>query len=58
MARTVAPECYEDFVDLVVPLLQERGRYKTGYGGSSLRDRLFLSGYRLPADHPAAAFRI
>lgn len=58
LARTVTPECYEDFVDLVVPVLQERGRYKTGYGGSSLRDRLFRSGDRLPLDHPGATYRI
>ena len=25
LARTVTPECYADFVDLVVPELQERG---------------------------------
>lgn len=57
LARTVTPECYEDFVDLVVPVLQERGRYKTSYGGSSLRDRLFGAGDRLPASHPASTFR-
>lgn len=57
LARTVTPECYEDFIDLVVPVLQKRGRYKTSYGGSSLRDRLFGAGDRLPASHPGSAFR-
>ncbi|MEL7088258.1 MAG: hypothetical protein AAGL98_07420, partial [Planctomycetota bacterium] len=30
-----------DFVDLVVPVLQERGRYKTAYGEGTLRHMLF-----------------
>lgn len=57
LARTVAPESYEDFIDLVVPVLQERGRYKTAYGEGTLRSRLFGEGDRLPPRHPAAAFR-
>lgn len=57
LARTVAPESYEDFVDLVVPVLQERGRYKTAYGEGSLRNRLFGEGDRLPARHHGAGFR-
>lgn len=57
LARTVAPESYEDFIDLVVPVLQERGRYKTAYGEDTLRSRLFGDGDRLPRRHPAAAFR-
>ncbi|MBP1876250.1 Dimethyl-sulfide monooxygenase [Ensifer adhaerens] len=57
LARTVAPESYEDFIDLVVPVLQERGRYKTAYGEGSLRNRLFGEGNRLPARHHGAGFR-
>jgi alkanesulfonate monooxygenase SsuD/methylene tetrahydromethanopterin reductase-like flavin-dependent oxidoreductase (luciferase family) len=57
LARTVTPESYEDFIDLVVPVLQERGRYKTAYGADSLRNRLFGGGDRLPDHHPAGAFR-
>lgn len=57
LTRTVTPESYEDFIDLVVPVLQERGRYKTGYGEGSLRNRLFAQGNRLPERHPAARFR-
>lgn len=57
LARTVTPESYEDFIDLVVPVLQERGRYKTAYGEGSLRNRLFGEGDRLPLRHPAAGFR-
>ena len=29
LSRTVVPECFDDFIELVVPLLQERGAYKT-----------------------------
>jgi len=31
LSRTVMPECLETFIDLVVPLLQERGLFKAGY---------------------------
>jgi FMN-dependent oxidoreductase (nitrilotriacetate monooxygenase family) len=57
LARTVSPESYEDFIDLVVPVLQDRGRYKTAYGESTLRNRLFGRGDRLSDGHPAARFR-
>lgn len=57
LARTVTPECYEDFVELVIPVLQERGRYKTSYGDRSLRNRLFGAGDRLPEGHPGTRFR-
>jgi hypothetical protein len=48
---------YEDFVDLVVPELQDRGVYKTAYAEGSLRRKLFDAGDRLPARHAAAQFR-
>ncbi|MGQ3211870.1 MAG: LLM class flavin-dependent oxidoreductase [Shinella sp.] len=57
LARTVAPESYEDFINLVVPVLQERGRYKTAYGEGSLRSRLFGEGDRLPERHHGATYR-
>jgi len=41
LSRTVAPEGLEDFVDLVVPVLQERGIYKTAYRPGPLREKLF-----------------
>ena len=31
LARTVSPECFDDFIALVVPRLQERGAFKTAY---------------------------
>ncbi len=40
LARTVTPECFETFVDLVVPELQRRGAYKTRYADGTLRSKL------------------
>ncbi len=34
------PDGLTDFVDMVVPLLQERGLYRSAYEGRTLRDRL------------------
>ena len=56
LSRTVAPECFDDFIALVVPLLQERGVYKTHYAEGTLRGKLFGRD-RLPASHPVAACR-
>jgi hypothetical protein len=57
LSRTVMPECLESFIDLVVPVLQERGIYKTGYAPGTYREKLFGAGARLPADHAAARHR-
>ena len=40
LAATYTPGCFEEFVDLVVPELQRRGRFRTEYTGSTLRDNL------------------
>ena len=37
------PEGLEDFTQLVVPILQERGLFRTDYKGSTLRDHLGLA---------------
>jgi FMN-dependent oxidoreductase (nitrilotriacetate monooxygenase family) len=55
LSRTVIPECLEDVVTLLVPALQERGRYKRGYAEGTYREKLFGAGPRLAAPHPAAA---
>lgn len=58
LTRTVAPECYRDFIDLVIPELQERGLYKTAYAEGTLREKLFGQGQaRLPARHHGATLR-
>jgi len=57
LAYTVLPECFEDFVNLVVPELQNRGIYKTDYKEGTMRQKLFGRGDRLPATHPADLVR-
>ncbi|MGE0700377.1 MAG: LLM class flavin-dependent oxidoreductase [Hyphomicrobiaceae bacterium] len=56
LAYAVMPESFEDVVDLVVPELQSRGRFKTAYRPGTLRDKLFGRS-RLAQGHPAAGFR-
>lgn len=57
LTRTVTPESYADFIDLVIPQLQARGRYKTAYADGALRHKLFGHGPRLPNSHTAAHWR-
>jgi long-chain alkane monooxygenase len=48
------PGSFTDFVELVVPELQRRGRVRTSYEGTTLREHLFGPGHkRLAPDHPA-----
>jgi FMN-dependent oxidoreductase (nitrilotriacetate monooxygenase family) len=56
LSRIVTPESLRDVVDLVVPILQERGVYKRDYAPGTLREKLFGQA-RLPATHPASAYR-
>jgi FMN-dependent oxidoreductase (nitrilotriacetate monooxygenase family) len=56
LSRTVVPECFDDFIELVVPRLQERGAYKTQYTPGTFRNKLFGRD-KLPATHIAASFR-
>ena len=43
LLATYTPGCFEEFVDYVVPELQRRGRYRTQYSGSTLREHLLES---------------
>jgi long-chain alkane monooxygenase len=52
----VRPETFVDVVDLLVPELQRRGRYKTAYEKGVLREKLFGHA-RLGEEHPAAEHR-
>ncbi len=52
----VLPDSYTDFVDFVVPVLQERGLFKKDYESGTFREKLFGSP-RLSKGHPGAAFR-
>jgi FMN-dependent oxidoreductase (nitrilotriacetate monooxygenase family) len=56
LASAVMPETFTDFVELVVPELQRRGRMKRAYAPGTLRDKLFGRA-RLPATHAASEFR-
>ncbi|EUB97841.1 FMN-dependent oxidoreductase, nitrilotriacetate monooxygenase family [Rhizobium sp. CF080] len=57
LSRTVVPECFDDIIELVIPILQERGLYKTGYREGPFREKLFGTP-RLPERHIAARYRI
>ncbi|MCL6244559.1 LLM class flavin-dependent oxidoreductase [Acinetobacter sp. ANC 7200] len=57
LTRTVAPESHQDFIRLVIPELQQRGRYKTAYDTGSLRQKLFQQGDLLATTHPAHRYR-
>ena len=57
LTRTVAPESHHDFIDFVIPQLQQRGRFKTAYNQGSLRNKIFQQGNHLAEQHPAAHFR-
>jgi len=57
LSRTVVPECFDDMIELVIPILQERGLYKTGYRDGTFREKLF-GAPRLPARHVAAKYRV
>jgi hypothetical protein len=56
LAYAVMPETFEDVVEMVVPELQSRGRYKTAYREGSMREKLYGHA-RLGESHPAAAYR-
>ena len=53
----VAPETYDDIVDLLVPELQRRGRYKRSYEPGSFRHKLFGNGPWLAPSHVGRSYR-
>jgi long-chain alkane monooxygenase len=57
LAYAISPGTFEDVVEHLVPELQRRGVHRTEYEDSSLRDRLFGAGDRLPDRHGGATFR-
>lgn len=57
LTRTVAPESHQDFIRLVIPELQQRGRFKTQYEHGTLRQKLIHRGDHLPTEHPVHPFR-
>ncbi|MGQ3280511.1 MAG: NtaA/DmoA family FMN-dependent monooxygenase, partial [Shinella sp.] len=57
LAYALAHESFADVIGYVVPELQRRGVYATGYREGTLRDKLFGDGPYLPESHPAHRFR-
>jgi long-chain alkane monooxygenase len=57
LIRTVTPESFSDFVELVIPELQSRGVYKIDYADGTLRQKLFGRGPILPSRHCGSRFR-
>ncbi|GAJ99490.1 LLM class flavin-dependent oxidoreductase [Geomicrobium sp. JCM 19055] len=56
IAYSVSPGTFEDFVDNVVPILQERGLVRTSYEEGTYRNNLF--GYdQLPEHHVGRTYR-
>lgn len=58
LAYAITPGTFEDFVDGVVPVLQQRGMMQRAYQDGTFREKLFGQGRaRLAAPHPAALAR-
>lgn len=57
IAYAVTPGTFEDFVDLVVPVLQQRGVVWTDYEADTLRGNLYGGRQYLPDHHPARQVR-
>jgi FMN-dependent oxidoreductase (nitrilotriacetate monooxygenase family) len=57
LSRTVVPECFDDVIELVIPILQERGVYKTAYEQGPLRQKLFGEP-RLTGRHIGGRYRV
>ncbi|KHL97066.1 hypothetical protein QW71_03950 [Paenibacillus sp. IHB B 3415] len=58
LERYVLPGGHRDFIEQVVPVLQQRGIFRERYEETTLRERLFGKGaMRLADTHPGAAFR-
>jgi FMN-dependent oxidoreductase (nitrilotriacetate monooxygenase family) len=58
LAATAVPEAFGQIVDLLIPELQRRGRYKTEYAAGTLREKLGGPAARIAAPHPAAAVHL
>ncbi|QMV43480.1 LLM class flavin-dependent oxidoreductase [Cohnella cholangitidis] len=58
LGHLVTPGSLKEVIDGVVPILQERGIYKTEYETGTMREKLFGAGQsRLPERHPGAGYR-
>ena len=58
LAFAVAHDSMRDVVELIVPELQRRGRYRTAYDGGTLRGQVLGGGAQLAPGHVAHAVRL
>lgn len=56
LMRKLAPENYRDFIDLVIPELQNRGLYNEAYEEKSLRHKLFGRGHKFLPSYIASRY--
>jgi hypothetical protein len=57
MAYVTTPGTFADFIDLVIPVLQERDLFKTDYSEGTYREKLFKKSHFLPDEHYGAQYR-
>jgi len=57
LTYTTTPGSFVDFIDGVVPILQQRGLVQTEYAPGTLREKLTGGGPRINDRHPAASYR-
>lgn len=57
LAYALNPGTWEDVIEHLVPVLQDRGRYPTSPEPGTLRSRMFDRGDRLPDTHRGATYR-
>ena len=59
IAQVTTPGTFRDFIQYVIPELQQRGIYRTEYEASTLRENMFGKGNaRLPDNHPGRSYRV
>jgi hypothetical protein len=58
LAFALPHEDMRSVVELIVPELQRRGRYRLDAGGATLHERLLGAGPRLEDSHPGRQVRI
>jgi FMN-dependent oxidoreductase (nitrilotriacetate monooxygenase family) len=56
VASVVQPATIAEFVEHVVPVLQQRGRVQTEYSEGTYREKITGRGPSLPADHPGTQY--
>lgn len=57
MAYVTTPGTFTDFIEYVIPVLQERGLFKKDYTEGTYREKLFNKSRLLPKEHTGAYYR-